>query len=292
MLRQFLGIAAYVTLNLARGSASLPAQSSEPAECDVLAAQVSAGSAGHNVVERLSGCPVSGPPALARAWQRHTTLTARELSARLWTSVRLRDGRLYPTVRTAAGDPAQPTDTRLVALQVLASYFDSTLAPSSEYLRGAALGSPIPRTTGAPHGPGATPLLAGRAAEIVTTVAALAAGDPDPVVRSAALRLRQGFALVAPGTTPLAPGAIQLVAGCGRRVLLRSTADVDLPVEVIVGSGAVYRQTLPLRGAASGRPVERLLGLPPGPVTALVGGHVVAKLSLRNAPCRPDQTRG
>lgn len=274
---------------------SLRAQVTGPAEakeCQANADAARKNNPGRTDIESLSPCVVSGGPALVTLWSRHSALSAEQRSALRYSSIKLRDGRLYNAVRSVAGDPSRPTADRLTALQILASYFQPDLVPSVKDLldptdRGSA---GLPTSIHVTSRDGSTPLPPGRMSEIPAQLARLAWGDPDSNIRAAALKLRQYFAYGHPDVTPLKVGAITLTARCGRSVILASKADVGLPV--VLHSGSSQPRTFALKGASlGGQPSEMLLAVPRGPVVATVGGHEVARLTDRNAPCKPGEPR-
>jgi hypothetical protein len=93
-----------------------------------------------------------------------------------------------------------------------------------------------------------------------------------------------------PENTLVREGSIALIAGCGRRVTLRSTADIDLPIEVrVLGTDFVYPKGI--RAGTETKPTEILLAFPSGVVVATLGGRELARLEERNAPCPPGMPR-
>jgi hypothetical protein len=126
--------------------------------------------------------------------------------------------------------------------------------------------------------------------EIAGLLLRLSASEPDLVVRGAARRLRQSMAFSNPAQTPVAPGSFALVAGCGSRVALRSTADIDLVVQLRVEGKEPFSHDYVI-SAGTPKPTDRLLSLPPGVVIASFGGREVARLSERNTPCPNGVTR-
>lgn len=271
-------------------AAALPAQVAEWNGCPVGAAAVARTTTpNRRDIESLSGCVVSGAPALAALWNRRLTLSPEQRRALRSSSITLRDRRLYAAVRQVAGDAGRPTADRVTALQVLASYFEPDREPLVEDLVGSGYVGSIPRAVDGSRRDGAMPLPPGRMSEIPAQLAELAWSDPNPDIRGAALRLRQDIALGHPDITPLKPGVFTLTARCGRSVVLGSKADVVVPVELHFGNSRQYSYAL--KAAPNGPPSEILLALPPGPIVATVGGREVARLTDRNAPCKPGEPR-
>jgi hypothetical protein len=264
----------------------------ESAACSRTVAAVEAGDQTVRALETLLGCPASGPAAIAIVWMRRSPLSPAERTALGRASRWIRDGRIYEAVRAAALNSRRAPDDRLEALQVLTSYFNANYVAGPDYLRGGTIGDPIPATAHAPDSFGDVPLPARYAAEFAGDLAVVAREEADPVVRRAALKLRQAIALEAPHLTPLEKGAIRLRAGCGPRVTLSSSANVTVPIEVRVGDGTGFKRELALVRSVDGTPKSVLLALPRGTVTASVGGRVVARLRWRHAPCAPHETRG
>jgi hypothetical protein len=180
---------------------------------------------------------------------------------------------------------------RLAALEVLAAYYSPELAASSEYLTSARVGDPIPGSVHHALSSGAAETLPDqRRREIATLLALLVQSDPDPVVRGAALRLRQGLAYRDPKNIPVQADVVSLAAGCGPRVTLQSRADISLPLRVRV-LGTSYDQTFWLKGLVNGQPSKIPLALPRGTVVAGVGDQELTRLSKRDAPCPPGLTK-
>jgi hypothetical protein len=271
------------------GSSPLASQP-EPASCADAARAVAGARIQNADVERLAECPVSGPSALAELWSRRNLAATADLSTVVTASRRIRDSRIYRSILSSAADAGRPSQTRLGMLQVLIAYYDGGFSPSFEYLTRSHLGDPIPVAMHAVGFAGSSPLPATRFVEVPRILAQLARQDPDSVVRAAALRLRQALALRDPANTPVAPGAVRLVAGCGPRVTLFSEENVLLTIRVRV-LGDPYDQTFGMRGAAGGRASSLSLALPPGTVTASYGTRELARLAKRDAPCPPGVTK-
>lgn len=273
----------FVALFIARQSHA----QSEPSDCIVAARAAERGEATKDDVGRLARCPVTGPAALSKVWSDPA------LSARIGTTLLVRaatdlpDARLFRAVLAVGGDRSKASATRLAALEVLVSYYDPRFAASAQYLNEGKIGDPIPMRAFHPPTAGAEALPMDRANEIHSLLVNLVQ-DSDGVVRNAALRVRQGLAYVDPEHTPVAQGVITLLAGCGPRVTLRSSADISLPLRVRVLESS-YDQVLWLKGLVDGQPSKLLLGLPKGAVVVTVGGNEVARLTRREGPCPPSE---
>ena len=239
----------------------------------------------------VSRCLSSGPAALAQLWSRQEPRTQDERDELRNVSASMRDARLLDAVLRVAGTSAYPAEERLAALSVLLRYYDNAYAPlDAEFVRepsrvvlSKAMHMPTQRS-------GAQSLPGDVRARIATGIARIATTDGDLSFRAVAHRVRQALAYDDPANTQLEPGAISLVAGCGKRVMLRSTADINLPVDVSV-LGTKFVNEGGIRAGSKTKPTERLLGLPAGVVVASLGGREVARLSERNAPCPPGMPR-
>jgi hypothetical protein len=180
---------------------------------------------------------------------------------------------------------------RLAALQVLAAYYDPKFHALPEWLRTAHVGDPIPMNVHGGGRKGVTPLPESRTAELPALLARLARNDADPTVRHAALLLRQGLAFRNPVNTPVQPGTVSLIAGCGDRVTLRSTENILLGLQVsVLGTSSVH--TIWLKGSPEAKPMTTLMSLPAGTVVVTYGGRELARLSERHAPCPPGIVPG
>jgi hypothetical protein len=236
-------------------------------------------------------CSASGPAALAEVWKRNGVGSSEVRNVLVDATSALRDTRLFDVIVGVATNEDRPPMDRLAALQVLMRYYNPSYAPSIENLRTAPEWSSVARRVDGPLPiDGSSPLGDSARARIASTLARLGASESDTTVRNAALVLRQTLAFDDPENTPLAPGAITLVAGCGRRVTLRSTADVAVEVVLRV-LGTTFETTHGIRAGSQTKPAKILLGLPSGIVVASYGGREVARLEARNAPCPPGVVR-
>jgi hypothetical protein len=268
-------------------TSALPAQSDGP-DCAAAADRVRRLPLRADNLDDLRVCTESGPPALAAVWATKVPQDDNLRDALVGASGHLRDVRLYEAVVNAASS-GRPTTDRLAALRVLTQYYDARLAPTVGFLTRSAVGDPISRSS---HGVGLTggrPLPNGVRSEFGELLARLAQADPDPVVRGAAVRLRQGIAYSDPANTPVAAGTVKLVAGCGPRVTVRSTSDIGLSLRVRV-LGTDFDRTLHLRAPIDGRPVDHLLALPKGVVTVSHGPRELDRLTQRNLRCPSELT--
>jgi hypothetical protein len=236
-------------------------------------------------IRTASRCPESGPVTLAALWTRRDAVGVATRAALVEESGSLRDTRLMDAVVGVATGGDRPVADRLAALQVLMRYYDRRYVLSVDDLSTESIGSPIPRSVGGPPPVyGSSPLAQTTRGTIGTMLSTLASSDADHAVRHAALRLRQGLAFADPANTPLPEGSITLVAGCGSRVMLRSTADVDLELQLRV-LGTSYARAKSISAGSVAKPRQLLLGLPAGTVVATYGGREVARLTERNASC-------
>lgn len=263
---------------------------SEPEPCATSRAAVEAGRFKRVNLEALSECPISGPAVLAKVWQSRGVVSHAELEALVDVSKSLRDGRVYRSVVSTSTNNSAARSSRLAALRVLTSFYNPALNPSVEFLTSSRPGSTIPRVIHENLGRGAVPLPESRKTEFLSMLAGLSRSEPDDTVRLAALRLRQALAFFDPAHTPVNASTISLLAGCGSRVKLQSSADIALPLRIRV-LGASYDQQFVLAAAQDGRSSKLPLGLPKGVVVVSYGGRELARLSDRNAPCPAGMTR-
>lgn len=242
-------------------------------------------------MEEASRCPESGPTTLGEAWERSSANSAAERAALVEATGYLRDRRLFDAVVNVATDGSRPAPDRVAALQALMRYYDPSYAPSFEALTSRSAERSVATRVGGP-GPvrGTVPLPASTRKQIGDVLAQLTNSEQSPTVRTAARVLRQRLAYDDPAHTPVAGGAISLVAGCSDRVTLRSTADVDLEVNLEV-VGASFVRKYGIRAGTVEQPTDLLLGLPKGTVVVTYGGRELARLSERNAPCPPGMVR-
>lgn len=265
---------------------------SEPSACSNETAEVLSAPANRGVPFTITRCPVSGPAALAELWARPGSRAESAREALVEASAIMRDARLFRALLRVANGRDFPAEERLAVLRVLLRFYDGRYAPSREYLLSTERYRSIPTMAGSPDVvEGIEPLPADARRQIGEVLARLSVGDDNLQIRGAALRLRQALAFRDPANVPLPPGSITLVAGCGDRVTLRSTADIDAPVRLqVLGEAREYGRGI--RAGTTEKPSEILFGLPPGTVVAMYGEREVARLEDRNAPCAPGMIHG
>jgi hypothetical protein len=276
---------------LAVAAAPLHGQSRLASACAAALAAARSGEVTVDALDWLPVCRESGAEALTQLWERGGARSPAVQRTLRYRSQDVRDERVYRAVVAAARDTARPTSERLDALIVLLSHFDSSTAIDSAWLATTGDFAMLPRiihpkTTA----PWLQPLPEARLAEIPALLRQLAVHEQDPGVRDAARRLRKAMALSYAQHTPIDADAVTLSAGCASRVVLSSTADVFVGVELAV-EGTEFRRKYALGAAAPGRPTTRLLSFPPGIVVATRNGEIVARLTERQAPCAESQTR-
>jgi hypothetical protein len=135
-------------------------------------------------------CDESGVPAIQSMWASPPTDSV-FLDQLVEASARDLDQRVYISVRTVATNTGSPLGLRIAALRVLASFVDA-----SKFYYPANLLRPSPDSSltilddsGLLQVVGSQPLAAGVNADITALFAALAQGDPDPLLRFAARHL-------------------------------------------------------------------------------------------------------
>jgi len=259
----------------------------EPRDCFARAVSLMTGTPGGLTAWRVLRCPVTGPTGLVSYWSR----SERPADLEDWVvraSAMLRDERLFRAV-SAVAVSSRPRADRIDALVVLAGYYDDRYRASEAFLEGDEPGPSLPRRVGAREPVvGLAPLPPDSRAQIGRIVFQLAMSDPDSGVRSAAHRLRQAFAIDDPANNPLPERAIQLVAGCGREITVRSTADIDVTVDLVVPE-AKYRAPVRIRAGSDSKATELRVVVPNGTVVARNGDHELARLTSRKGECPGSQ---
>jgi hypothetical protein len=263
-------------------AAPLMAQN-EPAACAALVSVLTTGTPRGARPRTIERCPVTGPSELASLWSR----SDRPDEIDDWlvrASGLIRDGRVFRAV-SAVARSSRPRADRLDALVVLAAYYDDRYRATDAFLEGNEPGPSLPRRVGIGElVVGLEPLPPDSRAQIGRMVFQLAMSDPDSGVRWAAHRLRQAFSIDDPVNNPLPEGSIQLVAGCGREITLRSTADIDVTVDIVVPE-ARYRAPVTLRAGSASKPTEKRVVVPNGTAVARNGDHELARLTSREDEC-------
>ena len=283
--------ASLTTVVLAGLNASTVLAQAESSECRTAVAEFRVHPQNPNAIWSVSRCPSSGPAELAVLWGQPGVASGVTRRTVVDASGSLRDSRMFSAILGVARGSDRPVADRLAALQVLMRYYDARYAPSVENLTVTAIGSPITRVVGGPPPlNGASPLPSTTRQQIADVLAQLSAADRDSTMRVAALRLRQALAFDDPTNTPLRAGSVSLIAGCGSRVTLRSTADVELELQLRV-LGTNFDKVRGIRAGSTMKPRSLLLSLPSGIVVASYGGREVARLTERNAPCAAGMTR-
>jgi hypothetical protein len=273
-------------------SAREVAAQDEPRDCAERSAIVLRSKPERRIPNLVLYCPVSGPITLAQLWSRSKGMTPEERSELRHVSGSMRDARLFEAVLGVVRSPRFALEDRFAALSVLLQYYDKSYgAIDAGFLADSGSFKLVPQMTHAPaqfHGAQKLPGDARRM--IAEEVAQRAWTDEDETFRRVAHRVRAALARMDPQNTPVREGSIALIAGCGRRVTLRSTADIGLPIEVrVLGTSFVYPKGI--RDGTETKPAEILLAFPPGVVVATLGDRELARLEERNAPCPPGMPR-
>lgn len=267
---------------------SAPAVAQEPAHCASTVATASRAPA-EREIRLLVDCH-SGPEVLARVWSRQPDPSPALLEPLVISSAMLRDVRLYRSVKAVAENPARSSEARLGALRLLFSYHSPDLLPSrAELVKPRIVGlasesmmTTAPRTRRNDSAPVATSVRG----EVQDIIARIARAETDPVVKEAALRLRQDLAHRDPARTPVAQGAISIKAGCGSSVDVESNENILLRLRIEVLE-TVFDKTLAIAPASGNAPGRLPLSLPEGVVVVSFGGRELARLTDRKAPCPP-----
>jgi hypothetical protein len=255
----------------------------EPMGCAARVASLTTGTPQGPRAWEVLRCPVTGPSALASYWSRSDRFDEIE-DWIVGASATLRDQRVFRAV-SAVARSSRPRTDRIDALMVLARYYDDRYRPSEAFLEGDELGPSLPRRVGVREPVvGLDPLPPDSRAQIGRIVFQLAMSDPDSGIRSAAHRLRQALAIDDPANNPLTEGAIQLMAGCGREITVRSTADIDVTFDLVVPETR-YRASVTLRAGSVSKPAELKVVVPNGTVVARSGDHEFARLASREGEC-------
>ncbi len=200
----------------------------------------------------LQFCGVSGPPVVAAAWSGFDG-DDRALGSLVHYSALFRDNRIMAAVREVARSESAPRRMRLASLRVMVSYFQAGAWVFQGQLDSAVTGSTmgIWDETHFTSTVTSDPLRATAPMEIGVTLAQLAAGSSDTVVKSAARLLRRELYYRRQDATPLLPGAIALFYRCGNRFFVRNTGDIS-PRMTYVVSGFAESKTFSAAAPDSG----------------------------------------
>jgi hypothetical protein len=133
----------------------------------------------------ISRCDDSGPAALAALWTGLSETDGPALESIAFHTSRLRDQRILEVVLRVARDGGRPARTRLAALQVLASYFDTAYV-TLETLEAPPPVAVLTRLIDFVPSDGSQPLAAGAPQTIRAELETLGQADPDPVIQRAA----------------------------------------------------------------------------------------------------------
>jgi len=215
------------------GAAQEPERTATVEQCLQTIAALDAGAQHPDYVEAMSAintCPRNGPPAVARWWDRARDLPEAELVRLGYNSSYMRDQRVLDAALRAARDPGRGDEVRLEALATLTSFASEKNEVSREGLRVVQPSWWMPpglgRCTHCAGVVGPVPLATDARRTILVTFRDLAASDPSPVVRRAALYLRQGMFDGYPDDTPLPAGTITLTYICDNHFRVRNRENV------------------------------------------------------------------
>ena len=182
----------------------------------------------------IASCP-DGPAAIATRWR---TIDSTE-HLRTWNYM-IRDQRVAEAAMDVARDPVRPTDLRLVALQTLVAYFDSSATMELETLRNPPrfphlAGVDHPTLRVGTHPPGAD--MPDRVQALARDVTA----DPNPVVASAARAVWQALTDRRPTIALVPRGTLSLENLCDGKFRITNRSRIDLSVDLILSGGRAPR---------------------------------------------------
>jgi hypothetical protein len=245
----------------------------------------------NNTFSYLKSCATTGRQVVIDLWSRNPLPEPVERLVEL--SIYFPDGGVFSALRTVATSPARPSSERLHALRVLFAFsFRTHRVPVYEDLVQPRIGglpysvSSRGNTHAGPPVRTSQPIGPAHLASLAQLLYDLRYSDGDPIVRGAAERLRQTLAGARITDTPIPPGAVHLVGGCGGRVTVWSTADIGIRVRFhVLGHANTYTQSL--RGEWGEGDGRLTFVLPPGTVVITFEGREVARLTDRTSGCNP-----
>lgn len=189
----------------------------------------------------IVGCP-DGPAAMATRWR--TTDDLQHL--RTWNYV-IRDQRIAEAALAVARDASRPTDLRLMALETLIGYFDSSATIRLEELRNPPRFPSLASVTHPTTRVGTQP----PAQDLPDRVYALSrelTADQNPAVARAAKAVWQALTDARPAIASLPAGTVTMENVCGGRFRITNHSDIDLSVELATTPEKPVRQLrLPAR---------------------------------------------
>lgn len=228
-------------------------------------------------LSEITGCP-DGPAAIAVRWRMTGDRPDALLQLRTWNYM-IRDQRIADAAMFVARDPARPTDLRLVALQTLVAYFDSSATVELEALRNPPR---FPSLAGVDHPTlrvGTQPPEAGMPDRVQALARDLTA-DPNPVVARAARAVWQALTDRRPMIALLAPGTLSLENLCDRKFRIANRSKIDLSVRLKLSGGRPPRQArIPAEGSLDLRLATDTLRL-------LYDGREIATATASQTECR------
>ena len=197
-------------------------------------------------LSEIAGCP-DGPAAIAARWRITGDRPDALRQLRTWNYM-IRDQRIADAAMAAARDPARPTDVRLVALQTLIGYVDSSATMELETLRNpsrfpslAHVSHPTLRVGTQPPAP-----------DMPNRVQALArdlTDDPNPVVAGAGRAVWQVLTDARPTIALLAPGTLTVESLCARKFRIANRSKIDLTVELMLSGRRPRQDRIPAEGS-------------------------------------------
>jgi hypothetical protein len=148
------------------------------------------------------------------------------------------DQRIAEAAITTARDVSRPTQVRLAALQVLVSYFDphATVGTSLGALDNPPKGRTLAAVTDVAPRVGTEPPTANLPGRVYALNRDLTT-DADSAVARAARYLWQAMTEARPEVASVPPGSVTLETVCGAKFRITNHNDIDLSLELVIGSG-------------------------------------------------------
>lgn len=227
-------------------------------------------------LSEIVDCP-DGPAAIAARWRTTDDRPEALLQLRTWNFT-IRDQRIAEVAIAVARDAARPTDVRLVALQTLIGYVDSSRTMELTYLRNPGAFPHLASVTHPTTRVGTQPPAADLRARVYAVSRELTA-DPNPIVARASKAVWQALTDEWPALALLPGGSVVLENVCGQKFRITNHNDIALSLDLEIGSG--YRP-LGARVPAQGSQ-ERTVNAK-DTVRLRFGGREVASTTV-GAPC-------
>lgn len=236
---------------------------------------------------RLFGCPVSGPPQIARIWQ-VPGLSEIEVRRLLGYTVAILDTRILAALRAVSQTASASSIVRQSAIAAMLPYVDASVTTNIDYLSRFERRRPtVTHEFDAPRAiVGASAPSSGSIEEISTTLSSIARSTSDRRLKNVAIAGLRATYLASPSAVAIDASNINLSYVCGNKFLVRSGVLTGLNLRYEVSGTSDSREFVALVPAEDSTESRTFFHtLRRGPVRLIHRSRILATATNNGTAC-------